>query len=120
MLISKLNNLACLSGAIISNKYLRKNVYFFLICKYQISAKQGTDSRFVLKANLESLKPNSSRSSILKPQNCVKSKHEYKPGSNLLEYRRSHRNTDLCNDLFIPKCEFIHVYINRPKTKHEL
>ena len=45
----------------------------------QISAKRGTDSRFILEANLKSLYPTSSRSSILKPQNRVQSKHDYNP-----------------------------------------
>ena len=52
----------------------------------QISAKQGTDSRFVLEANLKTLRSRSSRSLILKTQNRVQSKHDYKPSSNLLEY----------------------------------
>ena len=66
----------------------------------QILAERGTDSRFVLKANIKSLYPKSSRNSILKTQNGDQLKHDYKPGSNLLEYHRSYMNTDLYNKLF--------------------
>ena len=48
----------------------------------QISAKWGTDSRFVVEVNLKSLCPKSSQS-----QNRVQSKHKYQPGSNSLEYK---------------------------------
>ena len=47
-----------------------------MIC-YQILAKRGPDSRFVLEANLKSLCPKSSWSSILKTQNRVETMHEY-------------------------------------------
>ena len=60
-----------------------------LIYKYtvqQISAKRGTESRFVVEANLKSLYPKSSRGSILKSQNRVYTKHEYQPGSKMVEY----------------------------------
>ena len=53
---------------------------------YQISAKCGTDSKFVLEANLKSLYPSLSRSSILKTQNRNQSKHDYKPGSKSFKY----------------------------------
>ena len=43
----------------------------------QISVKQGTDSRFVVKANIKSLCPKSTRGSILKSENCDYTKHEY-------------------------------------------
>ena len=66
----------------------------------QISAKRGTNSRFVLEANLKSLYPRSSRSSIMKTKNRDQLKHDYKPGSNSLEYHHSYMNTDLCNNLF--------------------
>ena len=55
----------------------------------QISAKWGPDSRLVLEANLKIMCPRLSRSSILKTQNRVQAKHEYKPGSNSLKYYRS-------------------------------
>ena len=73
----------------------------------QISAMRGTDSRFVLEANLKSLYPRSSQSSNLKTQNRDQSKHEYKPSSNPLEYQ----NTDSYNELFFPNYEFIRVCI---------
>ena len=52
----------------------------------QISAKQGIDSRFVVEANLKSLCPKSTRGSILKSKNRVNTKHEYQPGSKMVEY----------------------------------
>ena len=94
-----------LSLCIIKNKCCELTMLWFMTSWQQISAKRGTDSRFILEANLKTLQPKSSRSSILKPENCAKSKHEYKPGSNSLEYHCSHTNTDSCNDLFLPKCE---------------
>ena len=41
-------------------------------------------------ANFKSLYPRSSQSSILKTQNCDQVKHDYKPGSNSLEYHLSY------------------------------
>ena len=67
----------------------------------QIWAKLGTDSRFVLEANLKSLYPRSSRSSIVKAQNRDQSTHNYKPGAKSLEYHRSYMKTDSCNNLFL-------------------
>ena len=52
----------------------------------QISAKQGTDSRFVVEANLKSLCPKSRWGSILKSQNHVNTNHEYQPGLKMVEY----------------------------------
>ena len=54
--------------------------------KNQILAKRGTDSRFVVEANLKSLCPKWSRGLILKSQNCVSTKHEYQPSSKMVEY----------------------------------
>ena len=56
-----------------------------VITIHQISAKGGTDSRFVVEANPKSLYPKLSWGSILKSQNRVQLKHEYQPGSNSLE-----------------------------------
>ena len=72
----------------------QKQGIFHKFRKHQILAKRGPDSRFSLKANLTSLCPRSSRSSILKTYIHVQAKHEYKPGSYSLEYYRSYTNTD--------------------------
>ena len=52
----------------------------------QISPKRVTDSRFVVEVNFKSLYPKSSRGSILKFQNRVYTKHEFLPGSKMVEY----------------------------------
>ena len=66
----------------------------------QILAKPGPDSRFDLEANLKSLCSRSSRSSILKRPNRVQTKHEHKPGSNLLKYTKGFEPTEAESRLF--------------------
>ena len=52
----------------------------------QVSANLSPDSTFAIKANIKSLCPKLSRGSILKSQNRVYTKHEYQPGSKMVEY----------------------------------
>ena len=54
--------------------------------RQQVSANRGPDSTFAIKANIKSLCPKLSRGSILKSQNRVYTKHEYQPGSKMVEY----------------------------------
>ena len=66
-----------------------KGSILFILCpitNLQISAKHVTHSRFVAEVNLKSLCPKSSQGSILKSQNRVYKKHEYQPGSKMVEY----------------------------------
>ena len=67
----------------------------------QVSANQGPDSTFAVEANINSLCPKSSRGSILKSQNHVHTKHEYQPGSKMVEYKGYYINTDSCNAQFL-------------------
>ena len=73
----------------------------------QILAKRGTDSRFVLKVNLKILRPMSSRSSILKTQNRVHTKHEYKPCSNSHDNYCSYTSKSAKHEAQIVKAEFV-------------
>ena len=76
-----------------SDGFMKIVFRWVILTLFQILAKRGPDSRFVLEANLKSLCPRSSRSSIFKTQNRVQAKHEYKASSNSLEYYRSYTNT---------------------------
>ena len=51
----------------------------------QVSANRGPDSTFVVEANIKSLCHKSSQGSILKSQNRVYTKHEYQPGSKMVD-----------------------------------
>ena len=51
----------------------------------QISAKRGTDSRFLVKANLKIMCPKLRWGSILKSQSRVYTKYEYPPGSKMVK-----------------------------------
>ena len=82
------------------NKVIRNLVTIFennFVGFEQISVNQGTDSRFVLESCLKSVQPRSSRSSILKTQNGIQSKHKY---------HCSYTNTDASLFGFFVKAEF--------------
>ena len=51
----------------------------------QVLVNRGPDSTFAVEANIKSLCRKSSQGSILKSQNRVYTKHEYHPGSKMVD-----------------------------------
>ena len=71
----------------------------------QVSTNRGPDLTFAVEAKIKSLCHKSSRGSILKSQNRVYTKHEYQPGSKMVEYLMVFdAYTNLCYEINIRAC----------------